>query len=144
MQQQPFEDTPEAQEFLAKLQSGRIQLPPEANALEVEAFVALQGIASSLRNTTATRNDVEKQIEAAQGRMRGLERESDNLAGQLAAFAQILVSAEGARRTKAQLEEIEAAKPKPVEEGNPKVESGPSVPKPVELNEAAADGEVSA
>ena len=42
--QAEFAQTPEAMEYITKLQQGRAQLPPDASPLEHEAFKTLAGI----------------------------------------------------------------------------------------------------
>ena len=97
-QPQPFEQSPEAQEYIDKLQQGRVQLPPEATKLEGRAFENLQKLGRQRREMTTTQGDIEKQIDTLQGRQTAILRDIDTTNGQMAAYANLLVAAEGDRR----------------------------------------------
>jgi len=59
-----FEQTQEAQEYLSKLQAGRLDLPKESGALENEALKNLREIQQKIRQATTSQGDLEKQIKS--------------------------------------------------------------------------------
>lgn len=126
---QPFEQTPEAQEYLAKLQSGRIELPADASPLEREILKNLRDKNATIRNLTTRQGDIEKDIGALQGQLAGIKREIDATGGEMAGYARLLVSAEGARRPEGPPNEPKAPEPEtepPKPTDKEIVESGPS------------------
>lgn len=130
---QPFEQTPEAQEYLAKLQSGRIELPADASPLEREILKNLRDKNATIRNLTTRQGDIEKDIGTLQAQLAGIKREIDATGGEMAGYARLLVSAEGARRPEAEQpsspNEPKAPEPEtepPTPTDKEVVESGPS------------------
>ncbi len=130
--QKDFLNTPDASEYLQKLQTGRTSLPSEASALERKMFEQLQELQKKVRALSVTSGDLEKEILAAQARQRAVSRDIDLLSGEMTGYAKMLVSAEGARReeTKDAVEEpqpekvetkdaVEEPKPEKVEEPKP-------------------------
>ena len=94
----PFEQTPEAQEYIGKLQSERASLAEGVSALEHEALSQLRQLGKRVRALNANKLDLERQIEQGKAQAAQIQRESDGVTGQLSAYAQLLVSAEGKRR----------------------------------------------
>lgn len=106
-----FDQTQEAQEWINKLTAERIQLPSEATPLEAEALGNLKNGQTELRQITTKRADLEKQIGLLKSQHEQMGRDTDVKSGELTAYARLLVSAEGARRTLAEAES--KAKPEP-------------------------------
>jgi len=96
-----FSASPEAQEYIQELQAGKRKLPKNAQELEQHAFVALDNLRQNLQKQSRQRDDFEKQINMLSGQRDNLSREIDILSGQMAAYAEILVAAEGNRRQSA-------------------------------------------
>ena len=69
-QNQPpkFEQSPDAQEYIQKLQQGRTKLPDDASPLERRAFQNLGELSKRMRELTTAQSDNEKQIAALQQR----------------------------------------------------------------------------
>ena len=128
--QEDFLNTPDASEYLQKLQAGRITLPPEASALECKMFQQLQNLQKNVRALSVTSGDLEKEILAAQARQKGIAREIDLLSGEMTGYAKMLVSAEGARRNEA---EDEAKTESDDKEPNHEPEKVEAETKPVEV-----------
>ncbi len=114
--QEDFLNTPDASEYLQKLQAGRIKLPSEANALEQEMFQQLQELQKKLRALSVNSGDLEKEIAAAQARKKAIARDIDLVSGEMTGYAKMLLSAEGARRDAAETAAKADEKTKPVDE----------------------------
>lgn len=124
---QKFEDTPEAQEYIQKLHQGRQKLPDEASALECEAHKQFQALQRQLFEQNTRRDQDNKQISVLQSQVQQLGRQIDTTQGQLAAYAQLLVSAEAPRRAVEDLDN-EATEDKPTIALAPEPEPEPVPP----------------
>lgn len=97
----PFEQTPEAQEYLQKLQQERIRLPSDASMLEHKAVEKLKEMAGRIRALTTALNDNKQRIQNMTDENKMLELRTASLEGEMAAYASLLVMAEGSRRAPA-------------------------------------------
>lgn len=115
-----FDSTPEAQEYIQKLQKGRIELDESAASLEREAFKQFKILQQRLGQLTQKQTSTEKQIQSLQTQLSQLSSDVDVVSGQMAAYAQLLVSAEGARRDAVphKPEDPPATKPNGSDNGN--------------------------
>lgn len=95
----PFEATTEAQEYINKLQMGRVDLPAEASMLEKEAYKQLIALQQRLGAFNQQQLQAEKKISELKKQSDGLRRDIDTVSGQMAAYAQMLVAAESERRS---------------------------------------------
>lgn len=93
-----FEKSKEAEGYVNGLIDGNTNLPEEANNLEQEALNQVRTLRQSLANLAGRQSSIEKQIGQLQAQLTGARRDADVVSGQIAAYAQMLVSAEGARR----------------------------------------------
>lgn len=103
-QPQKFEDTPEAQEYIGKLQAKREELPEGASSLEREMLRNLIGLQGKVREMTTAQGDIDKQIVRLQNDRESLKSEIAVVSGEMAGYAKMLVSAEGSRRAEAAAE----------------------------------------
>jgi chromosome segregation ATPase len=100
----------EAQEYLGKLQAGKVSLAPGAGELEREAFETMQDCSRRVRELTTQVGDTDKQIEAFKAQREALQARINETAGEMGGYAKLLVSAEGARRRAAEAAaKVEAA-----------------------------------
>jgi hypothetical protein len=140
-QEQPFENTPEAQEYLSKLQTERIELDSGASELEREALKNLKNTQIGIRQLSTRQGDMDKQINTLQAQRQQITKEIDLMAGEATGYARMLVSAEGARRKKAEkvaAKSVSSSAPsapkaedKPINDnGNGKVEHKKPSPQP--------------
>lgn len=97
-QSTPFEATQEAQEYLQQLQQEKVSLSEDASPLEQEAFKQLHLLQKRVSEVSAFRDAQSKQAAQIQTKIHGASRDLDTLSGQLSAYAQLLLSAEGGRR----------------------------------------------
>jgi len=95
---QKFEQTAEAQEYLQKLTQGRIKLTQDASFLEAKAHQNFVGLQKQANQLQTQRDNAQKQIERLQEQVKNADRDLDGLSGQMAAYAQLLIAAEGERR----------------------------------------------
>lgn len=93
-----FLNSPEAQEYINKLQTGRQELAPAASDLEREAVANLRELTQRLRQITVGKSDAEKQIEQLKAQVAGMGRDADVVTGEMTAYARLLASAESSRR----------------------------------------------
>jgi hypothetical protein len=126
-QQKSFAESDEAQEYIQKLQAEKVKLPDDASPLEHEAFNNLTGLGKRMRDLNTAQSDMDKEIAALQQRREAMKRDVDVITGQMGAFASILVSAEGARRKPAKVDEMpEEAKPQTPPEQKAKEDAKPT------------------
>ncbi len=93
-----FLESPEALEYLQKLQAGRIKLPEEANVLEREMIQKLTELAKSVGDLTLTSDNLGKEITQKQAQQVNIQRDIDRYSGEMIGYTKMLLSAEGARR----------------------------------------------
>lgn len=107
-----FIESPEGQEYIGKIQAGNV-IPHDPSPLETEALVNLHKCQKKLQTLTANQSELERQLAAGKKQADTLSREIDLATGELRAFAQVLLFAEGARRDakQARREVAEGQKP---------------------------------
>ncbi len=107
-----FHESPEGQEYISKIQAGNVK-PQDPSFLEGEALSNLHDRQSKLQALTARRSDMERQLAEGRKQVEAVGREIDLATGELRAFAQVLLFAEGARRNakRARRDATEAQKP---------------------------------
>ncbi len=93
-----FVESPEAIEYINKLNAGRVSLPDDASPIEREILVNFKDRQERLKEIGNARSDAAKQIEELTVRHKQLNQEWDVMSGEVRANARILVSAEGGRR----------------------------------------------
>lgn len=98
MQQQPPMPQDEAQEYLAKLQQGKIQIPPEASPIEHQIAKTMAETSKRIRELTTAKSDAERDAERIKQALDNIEKQIAAVEGQLGAYASLLVTAEGERR----------------------------------------------
>lgn len=95
---QRFEDTPEAYEYVERLQDGKVTLPTGAGPLEYELLGRLKAVKTQIREILTRHNDLEKQIEALIAQKNVAARDIDVLRGEASGYSKVLASAKGVRR----------------------------------------------
>lgn len=97
-----FSTSPEAQEYIKALQDGSGKLPAGASTLERTALEKLRTLKTSLQASAQQAANAEKQIQQLQAQRNELGNAMNRTQGQMLAYAEMLVSAEGARRHQAE------------------------------------------
>jgi predicted nucleic acid-binding Zn-ribbon protein len=95
----------EAQEYLAKLQQGKIQIPPDASALEHQIVQTMNEAGKRMRELTTAKGDMEREGERIKVTLANIEKQMSAVEGQIGAYAALLVTAEADRRNQAKVAE---------------------------------------
>ena len=88
----------EAQEYLGKLQAGKVTLHAGAGPIEREALAAMQDASKRVRELTTQMGDNNKQLEFFKRQSEALQARVNECSGEMSGYARLLISAEGARR----------------------------------------------
>lgn len=110
-----FHESPEGQEYISKIQAGNIK-PHDPSFLEGEALSNLHDRQRRLQELTARRSEMERQLADGKKQVEAVSRDIDLATGELRAFAQVLLFAEGARRETKQTRRKAAEAQKPGED----------------------------
>jgi hypothetical protein len=88
----------EVNEYLSKLQSGKIALPSSASKIEHTVLNNMNIVSKRIRELNTTKNEIEKQIAEMSERLKGHENALRELSGEVGGYARLLLEAEEDRR----------------------------------------------